>query len=227
MDFDIHQFDGGVPDSDGSEAAFEAFQRALLERFAESPEGQERLAADPDMGFWAAQLMYYGWQYEGSAIGQMTASEVETVVGELFPRKISLRSPEQADDAIPELIAFWKYLKREFHLPCADAVLAFLREVERDFPETMNDPANFGMAKSFFAMGQAAGFDMNTRDGLDAFMGAFNTGLLGRRLLPVPSGLGMAFLDAPSRLNPVKWKAEKKKRKQAEQARKKNRKRGK
>ena len=59
------------------------------------------------MGFWAAQLMYYGYQYEGSTIPQMTVGDVRTVVGELLPRKISLHSPEQADDAIPELTAFW------------------------------------------------------------------------------------------------------------------------
>lgn len=45
------------PDSEGAEALFEAFQQALLERFAQSPEGQERSKADPDMGFWAGQLM--------------------------------------------------------------------------------------------------------------------------------------------------------------------------
>ena len=174
MDFDIHQLDRMAPDSEGTEAAFEAFQQALLERFAQSPEGQERFKADPDMGFWAAQLMYYGYQYEGKAVPRMTVGDVQTVVTELFPRKISLHSPEQADDAIPELLAFWKYLKREFHLPQSDAVLEFLREVEPDFPGMMNDPSNFGMAKSFFTMGQAAGFDMTTQEGMNAFMLAFN-----------------------------------------------------
>ena len=117
MDFDIHQFDDRVSDSDGAEAAFQAFRETLLERFTESPEGQERRKADPDMGFWAAQLRYDGYQYEGSTIPRMTVGDVQTVVTELFPRKISLHSPEQAGDAIPELTAFWTYLKRAFHLP--------------------------------------------------------------------------------------------------------------
>ena len=155
MDFDIHQLDHMASDSEGAEAAFEAFQQALLERFAQSPEGQERFKADPEMGFWAAQLAYYGYQYEGTAVPRMTVGNVQEVVTDLFPRKISLHSPEQADDAIPELVAFWKYLKREFHLPQSDAVLEFLREVEPDFPGMMNDPSNFGMAKSFFSDGPA------------------------------------------------------------------------
>jgi hypothetical protein len=225
MDFDIHQLDDKSPDSEGGEAAFEAFQQALLERFAQSPEGQERLKADADMGFWAGNLMYYGYQYEGSTVPQMTVATVRTVVIELFPRKISLQTPEEADDAIPELVAFWKYLGREFRLPRADAVLEFLREVEPDFPGMMNDPSNFGMAKSFFTMGQAAGYDMTTQEGLNAFMLAYNASLLSRRATPsLPMPMSSVF-DPPSRLDPAKRKAEKKRRKRIEEARKRNRKR--
>ncbi len=224
MDFDIHQLDRISPGSEGSEAAFEAFQQTLLERFAQSPEGQERSKADPDMGYWAAQLMYYGYQYEGKAVPRMAVGDVETVVTDLFPRKISLLSPEQADDVIPELTAFWKYLKREFHLPQADAVLEFLREIEPDLPGMMNDPSNFDMAKSFFMMGQAAGFDMTTQEGLDAFMLVYNTELLARQSPPQPS-LPPSLSEPFRRLDPAQRKAEKKRRKRAEQARKRNRKR--
>jgi hypothetical protein len=224
MDFDIHQLDGISPGSEGSEAAFEAFRQALLERFAQSPEGQERSQTNPDMGFWAAQLMYYGYQYEGTAVPRMAVGDVQTVVTELFPRKISLQSPEQADDVIPELTAFWKYLKREFHLPQADAVLEFLHEMEPDFPGMMNDSSNFGMAKSFFTMGQAAGFDMTTREGLDAFMVAYNMGRLTRQSSPRPS-IPASFFGSFRRLDPAEKKAEKKRRKRAEEARKRNRKR--
>ena len=107
MDFDIHQLDGRVPDSDGAEAAFGAFQEVLLEQFTQSPEGQERLKADPDMGFWAAQLMYYGYQYEGSTIPRDDRGRRADCRRGAAPSQISLHSPEQADDAIPELTAFW------------------------------------------------------------------------------------------------------------------------
>jgi len=224
MDFDIHQLDHRDRESEDSFEKFEAFQQALLEKFAESPEGQERLKADPDMGFWAGQLMYYADQYEGAVLPKMTVGDVRTVVTDLFPGKISLLSPEQADDAIPELIAFWKYLKREFNLPQANAVLTFLREVEPDFPGMMNDPSNFGMAKSFFMMGRAAGYDMTTKEGMNAFMAAYNAGLSARRTLPQPRMPMPSFFGPTRRLDPAQKKAEKKKRKQAEQARKRNRK---
>ena len=225
MDFDIHQLDDRDPESEETEAALDAFQEALLERFAQSPEGQERLQADPELGFWAAQLIYYGYQYEGATIPQMTVGHVRTVVTDLLPRKITLQSPEQADDAIPELVAFWKYLGREFRLPHADAILKFLREVESSFPGTMNDPSNFGMAKSLFAMGGAAGFDMTTQEGLDAFMLAYNASLLNRQAPPNPSLPRSPFFGTSSSPDPAKRKAEKKRRKRIQEERMKNRKR--
>ena len=95
---------------------------------------------------------------------------------------------DEADDATPELVAFWKYLKREFHLPHADTILEFLREVEPDFPDMMNDPANFGMAKSFFTMGRPKAPE-STRCGLQpwfhAHFGQFS----------LPNGLGSQAVD--------------------------------
>ena len=37
----------------------------------------------PDMGYWAAQLMYYGFQYIGVSIPQMTVEDVDEIVTEL------------------------------------------------------------------------------------------------------------------------------------------------
>lgn len=198
---------------DGSIRFISQASTAILER-----------VLDPDMGFWAAQLIYYGWQYEGSTIPQMTVGNVRSVVEDLFPRKISLHSPEEANGAIPELVAFWKYLKREFHLPQADAVLEALHQVEPDFPGMMNDPSNFGMAKSFFMMGQAAGFDMTSEEGMNQFMLAFNAGMLGGRTPTASSALATSPFGPPRRQNRAAKKAQKKKRKRSAQARKKNRK---
>lgn len=226
MEFDIHQLDRIDYESSEAEDAFEEFQDALLERFFQAPEGQQLLEAHPDAGFWSAQLMYYGYQYEGVSVARMTAAHVRSVVTGLFPRKISLYSPEDADEAIPELVAFWEYLKREFRLPQAKAVLKLLGEVAPRFKQRMNDPANFGMAKSFFMMGQAAGFDMTSEEGSAAFVEAYSLGLIAGH---APLGLGVPaphlfFGDEPRRRGPAEEKA-RKKRKQARAARKRNRKR--
>ena len=42
----------------------------------------------------------------------------------------------------------------------------------------MNDPANFGMAKSFFMGGQSAGFDMTNEAEANQFIMQYNANLL-------------------------------------------------
>jgi hypothetical protein len=108
----------------------------------------------------------------------MASKHIEEIVTEIFPRKISLLSPEDADDAIPELIAFWKYLEREYGLRQAGAILRFLHKVAPDFKRVMNDPSKFGMAKSFVMMGQQAGFDMTKEEDIDVFMHSYNASIL-------------------------------------------------
>lgn len=170
--FDIRQLDG--VDYDQAEPILEDYQDTLIALFAKSPEGQEYLQTHPEMGFWIAQLIYYGYGYEGFTLPRMTKNDVEIVIEELFPRKVSLLSPEEADDAIPELLAFWQFLKREFKLRNANGILKYLREIEPEFSDIMNDSSKFGMAKSFFAIGQQAGFDMTTDKGLQQFQQFYN-----------------------------------------------------
>ena len=38
----------------------------------------------------------------------------------------------------------------------------------------MNDPSRFGMAKSFFTMGKASGFDMTSEEGMGEFIQLYN-----------------------------------------------------
>src|SRR5205807_1891760 len=99
--------------------------------------------------------------YADTTLPAMDVSDVEELLTDVFPRKISLAAPEGANDGVPELIAFWEYLKREYKLANAEAILLYLRSVKvEDFRQWMNDPSRFGMAKSFFMQGQSAGFDM-------------------------------------------------------------------
>jgi len=224
MDFDIHRLDRMTPDSAGAESAFEEFQQELLERFAQSPEGQQRLEADPDMGFWAAQLMYYGYQYEGAVLPRMTVGDVQTVVTELFPRKISLESPEHADDAIPELVAFWKYLKREFTcrtpMPCWTFCMRWGR-----LPWHDERSIELRHGEVVLCDGQAAGFDMTTEEGLTAFMAAYNMGQLGRQSPPPLSLPPSRFSEPSHRVDSAARKADLKRRRRAAEARLRDRKR--
>lgn len=216
MTFDIHQLDAlGWDDYD---QAFEEYRDSLLECFFESPEGRSHLQEFPEAGFWASQLMCYGYGYLGVTLPEMTKRHVQEIVTELFPRKISLLSPDDADGAIPELTAFWKYLEREYGLRQAGAILRFLHKIAPDFERVMNDPSKFGMAKSFAMMGQQAGFDMTKKEDIDAFVHLYNASILAQDSEPLagPRGTGMGRKARAKR---------KRKRRAARAARKRNRKR--
>ena len=81
----------------------------------------------------------------------------------------------------------------------------------------LSDSSNFGMAKSLFMGGREAGFDMDTKDGIDAWM-------RGVQSRPLPASVRLPSLGAPSRpADKASLRAKKNQRKAARKARKKNR----
>jgi hypothetical protein len=174
MGFDIYQ----LKEEEFDEEQLRQYEDTLIDLFMNSPEGQALLKEYPGAGFWVHSLISYGSGYTGVTIPNMEVHYIDELLSELFPRKITLSSPDDADSAIPELIYFWEYLHREYQLPNSEPILDYLRELDpKEFKEWMNDPENFGMAKSFFMMGQKAGFDMTDQKDMDAFMHLYNASL--------------------------------------------------
>ncbi len=223
MAFDIYKLDKIEPYSEQAERKLEAYQDGLMELFSKSSEGQERLKIDPEMGFWAAQFVYYGYSYVRVPLPNMTVSDVRQTVEVVFPRKISTSSPEDADDTVPELIAFWQFLKREFRLPAADPILSYLKKIEPGYHRIMNDSSKFGMAKSFFMKGQKAGFDMTDENDMQRFMATDNAHIMAQNP-ELPDENFDEDESSSSYQRKVKTK-KKKARKMAKASRKKNRKR--
>lgn len=187
MTFDLHRVDS-IHDYDEALEALEAYISDLVDQFVESPEGQAYLKAHPEMqayvGSWIDNLLYFGYAYLSITLPHMTVDNVKTIVTELFQRKVSLLDPNQAETTMPELIAFWQFLKREYQLPKANSILRFLQKIQPKFKGIMNDPSKFGMAKSFFTAGMQAGFDMTTEEGLKAFQEQYNQNLQASTTLP-------------------------------------------
>jgi hypothetical protein len=74
-----------------------------------------------------------------------------------------------------ELRAFWHFLERVYQLPQARQMLAHLTpQATRRLERALREPANFGMAKSFVLMGKEAGFDMESPEGMRAWVEAYN-----------------------------------------------------
>ena len=199
MTVNLYRLDS-IKDYDEAIEALSDYVVELVEEFVSSPEGQAYLKAHPEMeeyvGSWIDNLLYFGYAYESVTLPQMTKDNVEAIVTRLFPNKVSLLNPDEADTTIPELTAFWQFLKREYQHRNATPILKFLKKIQPQFKGMMNDPNKFGMAKSFFMAGTAAGFDLTTEEGLKAFQEHYNKNQgKAETNLQIPSELGMLLAD--------------------------------
>jgi hypothetical protein len=178
MAFDLHQLDNLKEIDDKAISALETYADALIDQFRQSPEGLDWLNSgqiEPDfVGSWVDNLLYFGLAYLGVTLPQMTDKAVKTILTELFVQKVSLQNPDEADTVIPELMAFWQFLKREYKLSQANRVLKILQKIQPQFKTLMTDSSHFGVAKLFVQSGLAAGFDMTDPESIAAFKDQFN-----------------------------------------------------
>ena len=156
MAFDIYQIDKIDFETDDSEKILEKYTDKLLELFSKSPEGLERLEAIGEIGFWSEQFINLCFNYLGKSLAGVRADDVRELLIDIFPRKISFDTAEEFDGTLPELMAFWQFLKREFSLPNADTVLRSMSLIAPVFKKEMMNPKKWGMAKSFFSIGRGS-----------------------------------------------------------------------
>src|SRR5258708_38826383 len=142
-------------------------------QFGGSPEGQAITQAGTELG-WARAMIHYASTYAGVTPATMTTDDLAEVVYDLFPRKVITERGDGAE-IIHELRAFWHFVERVYHLPQAKQLLARLTpQAARRLERELQEPANFGMAKSFVLMGKEAGFDMESPEGMQAWVQAYN-----------------------------------------------------
>ncbi|KAM3116360.1 IS1096 element passenger TnpR family protein [Phormidesmis sp. 146-33] len=197
MPLDLYQLDA-ITDFDEAIDRLDDYVATLVEELVESPEGKAYLKAHPDVesfGGWIHQLLYFGYSYRSVTLPHFKKSDVELILTELFPAKVTLLNPDEADTAIPELTAFWQFLKRQYKHANATKILTFLKKIQPEFKALMTDSNNFGMAKSIFMSGIESGFDMTTQEGLQAFQEQHNQKI---REATTPPGFGKVLKN----LNP-------------------------
>lgn len=202
---------------DGDEIDAEArrpLEDALVRRFAASPEAK----ALTDIQ--ACQfVMDFAADYFNATIA--TPRELREIVFDIIPRKVSIEA-SAASWIIEENRAFYAFLEREFGLEQADACLRALGgDAVKKLEAALSDTSKFGMAKSLFMGGRKAGFDMDSKEGVEAWMRVMQS-----QSLP-------ASVRLPSRLPSVRSgarptdkttvRANKNARKAARKARRKNR----
>jgi hypothetical protein len=163
-------------------------------------------------------MLDFAFDYLGVTPPEMSVRDLREILFELFPRKVSVE-PEAAGDIVEELRAFWRFVERQYGLPQSRRLLDDLdTAAEQRLRRELSDPANFGMAKSFFMMGQRTGFDMTTQEGTDRFVAAYNAAILGGDSPP------QRRADSAHRLSAKDRKAKRKARKKLLEKRKRRRK---
>jgi hypothetical protein len=117
MSFDINLLDDldDDLDSDDVEPLIESYIDDILKQFSQSPEGQAHAVQYPEIGSWIFHLIDFGYKYEGFVLSQMTKDDMKTMMEDLLPRKVALANKSEAEDAVPELVAFWSFLEREYN----------------------------------------------------------------------------------------------------------------
>lgn len=206
MSFNLYQLDE-LDTFD--ENALWNYRDALVHLFLQSPDGQAY------SGFWVDNLVYYGYAHVGVTLPHMTIEDVDYIVTKLFPVNISLNVPEEADGAIPELLAFWHYLRFEYGLQQGDAISVYLADLAPKFRGIMTDPAGFDVAQPAPTIDQSAGYDTTEEENADEFEDEYDDEMLDE--YPFGSSAVKRTRAENARL--------KKKRKAAKAARKKGRRR--
>ncbi len=168
----------------------------------QSPEGQVLRQEGIEPG-WADMLLDFSINYLSVTPPQMTAGDLREILFDLVPRKVST-PPDEADGIVRELHAFWTFLQREFHLANAVDCLNVLDEkAARRLKKELDNPANFGIAKSFVMMGLARGFDLSSEESINEWMETYNAELAtGGPRIPLPGEQSASATQFRTRLQP-------------------------
>ncbi|HBH27803.1 MAG TPA: hypothetical protein DDX99_03025 [Desulfofustis sp.] len=191
------------------ENRFRALENELLRRFAASPEA----GTLSEMGA-CSLVMGLALDYLGRSIVEVGSTRLQRLLFEFFPRKVSIQA-DKAHSIIAELRAFYHFLKREYGFKKADGCMRILGgNAAGRFEAALADPNNFSPVKSILMAGAEAGYDMESKEGIEAFMEA-------TRNIPAPPPIPGSFATPYAAKKAAN--AKKSKRKTARASRKKNR----
>jgi hypothetical protein len=189
-------------------------QDELVKRFCASPEAKSLTDVES-----CHLVMNMGAEHLGKTIASLDADDLDEIIFELFPEKVSIDASE-ASWIVEENRAFFGFLKREYGFEQADACLRVLGgDAAKRLERALSDRRNFGMAKSLMMAGRDAGFDVSSREGVEAWMKQFQGG----SLPPSFTQPSMPGMPSPRPKDPAAARARKNKRKAERKARKKNR----
>ncbi|MCM1984224.1 plasmid pRiA4b ORF-3 family protein [Lyngbya confervoides] len=172
MAFDIHLL--SELSYDEAEPKLDEYIQGALDHFVASQVSQAYCQQHPKGGFWIGTFIEFAFLYGEMTLPKMTKGDVQQVMEYILPRKLILLDPDEADSAIPELVAFWTFLKEDYQLRSAGAIADYLQSISSQFKAWMSDPSRGGIAKNFLMDGMQSEFDMTSEAGLQEFQQVYN-----------------------------------------------------
>jgi hypothetical protein len=210
MTFNLRQLDN--LSYDDVDPILNDYIEGAIDAFLGSPEATAHLSNYPEELGWIGTFVDLGYRYGEKTLSQMTQKDVQTLMEQTLPRKVTVLDPTEAEDAVPELLAFWQFLQREYNLRAGASICKYLESLAPQFPAMMMDPTRSGPAKAFIMMGHQSGFDMTTMEGMQAFQQEYNATLQLRQsdlmtqalsnMIPGGASLPSASPRSPSRPKP-------------------------
>lgn len=179
----------------------------LLRRFAAAPE-----AAGIDDPWIVSLALNLAAHHFAATAATLDAELLGELLYDIMPSKVMVGA-DDAEEIVAQLRAFYTWLGREHGLAEAAECLAYLdgEGLIEDLAEALEDRASFGIGKTMLAAGREAGFDIDTEDGLRAWLETMKDN-------------PWTLPDVPGTASRGNADARKRKRKQARKARKRNRK---
>jgi hypothetical protein len=142
-----------------------ALERKLVAEFEATPEAKGLREAE-----FCPLVMDLAAQYSGETIATLHPDDLRATLFEIIPRKVSMPA-SAARRILAECRAFYTFLKRACGFELADACLRVVSgKADERLEAQMADAGDFGMAKSIFMAGRDAGFDLDSREGIEAWM---------------------------------------------------------
>lgn len=165
LDLDLH-------DAETSEAVL----TALLDRFGEWMHAGERPGAE-----WAvAATLRFKADYLDGRLGCWRCADVDEILTELFPRKVTA-DEESAAEAVPTLRYFFTWMDQTGLLDRESDTVADLQltldRIEPEVPALMLDESRYGIAKTVTTAMLAEGADLDDSDAVQAWLDTANRGL--------------------------------------------------
>jgi hypothetical protein len=156
--------DGGIDQN-----ACETYVDLIDAAFLRSPEAR---GVAPE---WARVFIEDGALTFGTTISQLIPDEVRDLVFGMLPRSL-IAQPSDAPAIIATIRAVLEFAARELGSYAANwsAATALADDAVEMLAAELADPDNFGPAKAFFMQGVAAGFDMSSQEGVEAWTRAHN-----------------------------------------------------